>query len=45
MHVHVCVPLAVVDVDVFAGLLPLEVRVLSNCLEVQMIQLKRLNLL
>lgn len=44
MHVHVCVPLAVVDVDVFAGLL-LKVRVLSNCLEVQMVQLKRFNLL
>ena len=39
------VPLAVVDIDVFTRLLALEVRVLSHCLEVQMVQLKRFHLL
>jgi hypothetical protein len=45
VHVHVYVPLAVEDIDVLAGLLPLKVRVLGNRLEVQMVKLKRLNLL
>ena len=37
---HCSIPLTVVDVDVFAKLLPLKVRVLSDSLEVQVIQLK-----
>jgi hypothetical protein len=39
------VPLAMEDIDVLAGFLPLKVRVLGNRLEVQMVKLKRLNLL
>ena len=44
--VHACVPLAVVDIDVpTCRPRPLKIRVLGNCLEVQMVQLKRFHLL
>ena len=45
VFVNVNVPLAMINVDMFTRLLPFKIRVLGNGLEVQLIQLKRVNLL